>query len=115
MTRAGAFIPNRLRPWIEARRRWRLSHLHVQMARELGLNPDKLGKLANHDQEPWKAPLPDFIAHLYARSFGRPPEVVRTIEEIAAAEVAKKAAKKAAKLAERAEADPSSGNGESGP
>lgn len=31
------------------------------MAREVGLNPGKLGKLSNHGQEPWKAPLPQFI------------------------------------------------------
>ena len=30
----------------EARSRWSLSHVHVQMARELGMNPNKLGKLA---------------------------------------------------------------------
>lgn len=56
-----ASIPNRLRPWVDARRKWKLSHLHVQMARELGLNPNKLGKIASHRQELWKAPLPDFI------------------------------------------------------
>ena len=33
-----------------------------KMARELGMNPYKLGKLANHRQEPWKLTLPDFIA-----------------------------------------------------
>jgi hypothetical protein len=31
------------------------------MARELGLNPDKFGKLANHKQESWKLPLPQYI------------------------------------------------------
>ena len=31
------------------------------MARELGLNPKKFGGLANHRQEPWKLPLPEFI------------------------------------------------------
>jgi len=41
------------------------------MARELGLNPRKFGKLANHRQEPWKAPLPQFIEHLYLKRFGR--------------------------------------------
>lgn len=41
------------------------------MARELGLNPRKLGKLANHRQESWKAPLPQFIEYLYRKSFGR--------------------------------------------
>ena len=42
-----ALIPMNLKPWIDARRRFRLSHAHVQMARELGMNPKKLGKLAN--------------------------------------------------------------------
>jgi hypothetical protein len=54
------------------------------MARELGLNPTKLGKLDNHRQEPWKAPLPQFIEHLYAKQFGRTrPDIVRPIEETA--------------------------------
>jgi hypothetical protein len=54
------------------------------MARELGLNPTKLGKLDNHQQEPWKAPLPQFIEHLYAKQFGRErPDVIRSIEETA--------------------------------
>jgi hypothetical protein len=29
--------------WVEARRRFHLSHAHVQMAQELGMNPKKLG------------------------------------------------------------------------
>jgi len=45
--------PNqKIQAWIDARKRHRLSHAQVQMARELGLNPSKLGKLDNHDQEP---------------------------------------------------------------
>jgi hypothetical protein len=99
MRRDQAFIPNRLKPWIEARLRWRLSHMHIQMARELGLNPEKFGKLANHRQEPWKRPLPEFIAHLYVKRFGKMPDVVRTIEEVAAAEMAKREAKQMRKLA----------------
>jgi hypothetical protein len=72
-----------------------LSHEHVQMARELGMNPKKLGKLDNHDQEPWKLPLPDFIRKLYSRRFGKGmPDAVRSIEETAAAKHAKKRAKK---------------------
>ena len=51
------------------------------MARELGLNPGKLGKLSNHGQEPWKAPLPQFIEHLYLKQFGREqPRVVTPAE-----------------------------------
>lgn len=51
------------------------------MARELGLNLRKLGKIDNHRQEPWKAPL-QFIEHIYARRLGRErPEVVVPVEE----------------------------------
>lgn len=75
-------IPLHLQDWIEARKRHHLSHAQVQMARELGMNPKKLGKLDNHDQEPWKAPLPQFIEHLYFKRFGRErPEVALSIEE----------------------------------
>jgi hypothetical protein len=88
----------KLQDWVVARKRHRLSHAHVQMARELGMNPRKLGKLDNHDQEPWKAPLPQFIEHLYFKNFGRErPEIVMSIEERAAAQHAKKAARKEAK------------------
>lgn len=52
------------------------------MARELGLNPRRLGKIANHKQEPWKAPLPQFIEHLYLKRFGRErPRSVMPVEK----------------------------------
>lgn len=71
-------LPPQIRAWVEARKRHRLSHAQVQMARELGLNP---GKLGNHRQEPWKAPLPQFIEHLYLKRFGREqPRVVTAAE-----------------------------------
>jgi hypothetical protein len=90
--------------WIEARRRFRLSHAHVQMTRELGLNPLKLGKLDNAKQEPWKAPLPVFIEELYLERFGKErPDVVLSIEERLRLQDAKKAAKRAAKAARRQE------------
>lgn len=73
------------------------------MARELGMNPKKLGGLANHKQEPWKAPLPDFIERLYDERFGRTrPDRVLSIEERAAEIAAKKAARKAERAAQRA-------------
>lgn len=37
--------------WIDARKRFHLSHAHVQMARELGTNPKKLG---NKGQRVWE-------------------------------------------------------------
>ena len=92
---AKARIPANLQPWLEARRRYQLSDAHVQMARELGLNPEKLGKLANSRQERWKAPLPEFIEELYLKRFGRArPEQVRSIEELAEDLVRKKEEKR---------------------
>lgn len=103
---AKAKLSQDLKDWIEARKRFRLSHAHVQMARELGMNPRKLGKLDNHDQEPWKAPLPQFIEYLYLKRFGRDrPEHVMSIEERARAKEAKRTARKAAKRAARATGD----------
>lgn len=88
-------LPNHLLPWAEARRRHRLSDLHVAMARELGLNPKKLGHLDNHAQEPWKQPLPDYIEELYRKHFGRArPLVARSLEESVRREAAKKAARR---------------------
>jgi hypothetical protein len=95
-------LPPQPRAWIDARRRHRLSHAHVQMARELGLNPKKLGKIDNHRQEPWKAPLPQFIEHIYARRFGRErPEVVVSVEEQVRQAEKKKAERKTARAARR--------------
>ena len=75
-------IPQQLRIWIETRKKSHLSHAQIQMARELGLNPAKFGKLANHKQESWKAPLPRFIEELYLKRFGKDqPERVLSIEE----------------------------------
>lgn len=93
-------LPNKLLPWAEARRRHRLSDAHVAMARELGLNPAKLGRIDNHQQEPWKAPLPHYIEELYRKHFGRPrPDYVRSLEQIAQHEAAKKAARRERKQA----------------
>jgi len=47
----------KIEKWVAAKKKHRLSDKYVQMVRELGLNPDKLGKIDNHKQEPWKAPL----------------------------------------------------------
>jgi hypothetical protein len=93
-----ARIPDHLQTWITARNRHRLSHAHVQMARELGMNPKKLGKLDNADQEPWKLPLPAFIESLYQKRFGKDrPDVVHSIEERARLLERKKAARRETK------------------
>jgi len=92
------FIPNKLKPWIEARKKYRLSHAQVQMARELGLNPKKLGGMANYEQEPWKAPLPEYIEHLYEKRFRKQiPKNVKSLELMDAERRKKKAKRKASK------------------
>lgn len=93
-------VPPKLQAWIQARKRHQLSHAHVQMARELGMNPKKLGSIDNHRQEPWKAPLPEFIEQLYLKRFGRErPEVVVSIEE-RARQLEQKTVAKAARRSE---------------
>jgi hypothetical protein len=73
-------ISERYQRWINARKRYHLSHALIQMARELGLNPKKLGSLANTKLEPWKLPLPEFIEELYFKRSR--PDNVRSIEQI---------------------------------
>ena len=69
--------------WIVAQNKHHLSDKHVQMARELGLNPDKLGKIDNHKQEPWKAPLKEFIEDIYFKQFKKSePENIRSLKQI---------------------------------
>lgn len=96
-------MSSKYQPWVDARKRFRLSHAHVQMARELGLNPKKFGSLANHRQEPSKAPLPDFIEHLYFKRFGKTrPENVRSIEQMVEEKKEKAATRKASKQEKQA-------------
>jgi hypothetical protein len=88
-------LPAKLLPWLEARRKFGLSDATVQMARELGLNPNKLGKLVPATGQAWKTPLPEFIATCYERSHGRRmPEKVRSLEQIAYDEEQRKQARK---------------------
>jgi hypothetical protein len=85
-------IPEDMQRWIDARKRFHLSHAQVQMARELGMNPRTLGSLDNHKQERWKAPLPIFIEQLYRKRFGKSqPDRVISIEDRAKEIAAKKA------------------------
>jgi hypothetical protein len=72
------------------------------MARELGINPSGLGKLDNHDQEPWKMPLGEYLEHLYLKRFGKDrPDVVLSIEEKNRRDQQAKALKREAKLRRR--------------
>ena len=72
------------------------------MARELDLNPKKFGKLANHRQEPWKVPLPQYIEYLYRKHFKKDhPETVISVEEKVELEHRKKMEKRARNQANR--------------
>jgi len=85
--------------WIDARRRYHLSDAHIQMAKELGMNPKKLGSLANSRQEPWKLPLPEFIQECYQKRFGKEkPERIISIEQKIEEMRRKKMKKDAAKI-----------------
>jgi transcriptional regulator with XRE-family HTH domain len=91
-------VPDRLQVWMDARKKFHLSQAQIEMAREIGLNPKKLGKLANHRQEPWKMPLPQFIEYLYHKRYGRDlPTAVTSVEEKFEMEHRKKLAKRARK------------------
>jgi hypothetical protein len=89
----------KLEKWIIARKKHKLTDKQVQMARELGLSPDKLGKIDNHKQEPWKAPLTEFIEEIYLKQFKKSePDNIKSIEQIIATEKNKKEERKKKKL-----------------
>lgn len=95
-----ARIPDKLQPWVEARKRFSLSDAQVQMARELGLNARKLGTKVKNQQEPWKLPVPQFIEHLYLKRFKKEkPDCVLSIEERVKKVAAKKNAKRERRMA----------------
>ncbi len=88
--------------WVDARKRFHLSHAQVQMARELGMNPEKLGGKANDKQEPWKLPVPEFIEQLYFKRFGKTrPDNIRSIEQMVQDKKGKQAERKARKQEEQ--------------
>jgi hypothetical protein len=97
-------LPLKYLIWIEARKKFHLSHPQIQMARELGMNPKKFGKLANHEQESWKLPLGEYIEELYLKHFKRrSPMNVYSLEELAKEEKKKHEAGKERRLSEKAE------------
>jgi len=76
-----AKIPPRLKVWIDARKRYKLTDAQIQMARELGMTPKSLGKMSFSKDQPWKMPLSEYIEHLYFKRFKRErPEEVLSIE-----------------------------------
>ena len=102
-----------LEKWLVAQNRHRLSDKQVQMARELGLNPGKLGKIDNHRQEAWKVPLPQFIEEIYFKRFKQEePETVKPLKQIMAEMEVRKKQQKAKKEERRKQRALSSGSAE---
>jgi len=53
--------------WKEAYKKCRLSTKHIQMAKELGLNPKSLIKNIPNPKQKWKIPVREWIEQMYAK------------------------------------------------
>jgi hypothetical protein len=102
-------VPTKYQIWIDARKRHKLTHAQIQMARELGMNPKSFGKLDNHRQEQWKLPLGQFIEKCYLKRFGKLPDDVLSIEQRIKLEKKKAARREAKRLRREFEASGDSG------
>jgi hypothetical protein len=112
MAKRKSFSPKH-QVWIDARNRFQLSDAHIQMARELGMNPKEFGQLANQGQEPWKEPLPGFIESLYWKRFKRNrPDNVRSIEQMVKNGKRKQSERKARKQQGQNRQQPNAGDSE---
>ena len=77
----------RLDAWTDAQKRFHLSDLPIQMARELGLNPKQCGEDSpTIGRSPWKLPPPEFMAACYVQRFHRE----RPVKVVPLAEVTKR-------------------------
>ena len=111
MTKKKTNISSKFQPWIDAQKRYHLSDMHIQMARELGLNPKKFGSIGNQKQEPWKDPLPVFIEKIYLKHFKKTqPDTVRPIKQIIQEKEQKKADNKARKVEKKEKMQADSGD-----
>jgi hypothetical protein len=63
---------DQLQVWAKAKRRCGLTDAHVQMARELRMNPQRLAESASTAPEPTQTPLAQRIESLYLKRFGKP-------------------------------------------
>ena len=91
-----------LQIWLEVQRKYHLSNVQIQMARELGMNPNKIGKLATHKQQPWKLPLAQFIEKIYFKQFKRKsPLQVVSLTKVAQQEVQERKQNKAQRKLEK--------------
>jgi hypothetical protein len=61
------------RRWAEAQRRCRLSDEALRMAKDLGLNPSSLIKNIPSPEQPWKAPVEEWVRGMHQRCHGSAP------------------------------------------
>jgi hypothetical protein len=57
--------------WSLIKTKYHLSSHQIEMAKKLGLNPQKFGSLGPNKSEPWKKPLGLFIESCYYKKFKR--------------------------------------------
>ncbi len=109
-------LPPKYQVWVNARKQFHLSHAQIQMAKELGMDPKKLGgkklggkKLGDKSKpnpKSSKLPLPAFIEQRYLKQFGKSqPDDVRSIEQIFQDKRQRRAERKAERLVEPDAAD----------
>ena len=55
--------------WALAKTKYHLSARQIEMAKKLGMNPKKFGRLVPNKSEPWKMPLGPFIESCYDKRF----------------------------------------------
>jgi len=71
------------------------------------MNPKKFGGKANHRQEPWKVPLPQYIEELYFKRFKKEqPDNIRSIEQMVDDKKRKQAERKKHKRQQQRESKP---------
>ena len=56
-------------PWTTAKIKYRLTERQIEMAKKLGMNPNKFGKYAPNKFQPWKEQLGSFIERCYNKRF----------------------------------------------
>ena len=59
-------IPEKLQPWIKVRKKYRLTHEQIQMARELGMKPSRLDEVILCDLC-GKQSLSEYIGNCYRK------------------------------------------------
>jgi len=55
--------------WQSAKEKFKLNSRQINMAKELGMSPKKLGSKTANKFEPWKMPLGQFIERCYFKRF----------------------------------------------